>query len=270
MRDNKRKNPVIHYLPVFGCFSTGVIYASIGLIAILSFLKIKNGGADESSFLAFLSEYLWGKILVAFILFGTVSYIIWRFYEAYADPYAYGKETSGMLKRAGIALSTVADVLIVYAAIRYLAGKGIREEQQLAEQQQLVQDILNESWGAAAVICIGIIVALTAVVQFIYGITRGYKERLEVEEFKSFTKKLVHFTGIAGYFSRGVILAIIAYSYIKAGIINQSQMVVNTDKAFDFIGDNIGHLYFILIALGTICYGIFMFALGVAYDIDKD
>lgn len=57
---------------------------------------------------------------------------------------------------------------------------------------------------------------------------------------------------------------------IKAGITENARYVVNTDKAFDFIGDHIGHVYFILVAIATTCYGLFMFIQGIAYDTDKD
>jgi hypothetical protein len=57
---------------------------------------------------------------------------------------------------------------------------------------------------------------------------------------------------------------------VRAGIFNNAKYVVNTDKAFDFIGDHVGHVYFIIVAIGTICYGIFMVAQGIAYDADKD
>jgi hypothetical protein len=117
---------------------------------------------------------------------------------------------------------------------------------------------------------IGIAIAITAVVQLFYGITQGYKERLEVDEFRPWMKKTVFFFGISGYFSRSIIIGIVAWFYIKAGIENNGQLIVNTDKAFDFIGDNVGHTYFILIAAGTILYGFFMFSLAMAYDIDKD
>jgi hypothetical protein len=46
--------------------------------------------------------------------------------------------------------------------------------------------------------------------------------------------------------------------------------LVNTDKAFYFIGDDVGHAYFIIVAIGTICYGLFMFSFGVYYDSGKD
>lgn len=69
-----------------------------------------------------------------------------------------------------------------------------------------------------------------------------------------------------GYTARAIILGIIGFFFIKSGLTDNARYIVNTDKAFDFIGDHVGHVYFIGVAIGTICYGLFMFALGVAYD----
>lgn len=268
----KRKhNIIIHYLPVYGCIATGIIYAAIGVIAILSFLRVREGGADENRLFAILSRYTAGKALVAIILLGTLCYVIWRFYEAVNDPYHYGKSASGIAKRTGIALSTIADILIVFSAFRFMAGIGDTEEShQLGQQRQMVDQLLEKSHGPFLVISIGAIYLITAAVQLFYGVTRGYRERLEVEEFRPRLRKLVHFFGLSGYFSRGIILAITGFFYIKAGIERTATAVVDTDKAFDFIGDNIGHAAFILVAAGTIFYGLFMFILGTAYDIDRD
>src|SRR5688572_19204348 len=118
MGHSKKKRIIIHFLPVYGCIATGIIYTGIGVIALLSFLKIRHGGADESSILAILDDSFMGKILFWVILPGTVCYVVWRFYETITDPYGYGKGIKGITKRIGIALSAVADILIVYAAIR--------------------------------------------------------------------------------------------------------------------------------------------------------
>ena len=47
---DSNKKPFVHYLAVWGCISTAIVYAAIGVIAILSYLKIKKGGADEHQF----------------------------------------------------------------------------------------------------------------------------------------------------------------------------------------------------------------------------
>ncbi|HEV7349089.1 DUF1206 domain-containing protein [Telluribacter sp.] len=271
MKTDDKKRAIVHYLPVFGCASTGIIYLAIGVIAILSFLKLKDGGADESSLLVFLDSYFLGKILNLVILLGTICYILWRIYETIKDPYGYGKDARGLARRAGIALSTIADALIAYTAIEVLLGIGnIPENGEPEEQRQMVRSLLEENWGDWFIISLGVIVCTTALVQFFYGVTRGYKERLDIAQFSSGTKKLIHLLAWIGYLARGIILGIIGFFFLKAGLLDDARFVVNTDKAFDFIGDHVGHVYFILVALGTICYGLFMFSLGVSYDIDAD
>jgi hypothetical protein len=267
----KKKRTLIHYLPVYGSMATGLTYVTIGTIALLSFLKIRDGGADESSMIAILNESVAGKILIWIILLGTLSYIAWRIYETIADPYGYGNDIRGKLKRTGIALSSVADVLIVYATVKVLLGIGnIQLNGEPEEERAMVADILQSNGGRAIVIVIGAIILITAVVQFVYGITRGYKERIDVDHFSTIVKSAIHAVAWAGYSARGIILGIIGFFFAKAGMLGDAKFVVNTDKAFDFIGDHVGHFYFIIVAIGTICYGLFMFALGFAYDSDKD
>lgn len=271
MRPGQNKTSYVRYLPVYGSFSTGLIYLSIGVIAILSFMKIKDGGADESSLLAFLYDHTAGKVLFWIILLGTICYVLWRIYETVTDPYGYGKSLTGLARRTGIAMSTIPDILIALTALQVLMGTGnIQIDGRPLEQRQLVEDVLQKGWGSAAVIAVGVIVCLTALVQFYYGITRGYKERLDIVHYSLTMRKATHALAWVGYLARGVILGIIGFFFIKAGVKNSASHVVNTDKAFDFIGDHVGHLYFILAAVGTICYGVFMFILGFAYDADKD
>lgn len=265
-----RHRSLVRYLAIYGCIATGIIYLAIGVIAILSFLKIKHGGADENSLLAYLNNFIAGTILIWIILLGTISYIAWRIYETIRDPYGYGSDWKGMATRAGIGLSTVADGLIAYSAILALLGTSPANENGRPEQQrETVSHILQKDWGDSLIITIGAVIAVTAVVQFIYGIARGYKERLNIQRLSRGARYFVHFLAWAGYCARGIILGIIGFFLIKAGAAKDAQYVVNTDKAFDFIGDDVGHFYFILTAAGTICYGLFMFALGMNYDSDK-
>lgn len=269
MKNIKKK--IIHILPVYGSIATGIVYAAIGVIAILSFLKVRHGGADESSLLLILNNSILGKFFIWIILLGTVCYIVWRFYETITDPYGYGAGMKGLARRAGIALSTVADILIVYAAIRVLLGtSSIQTDGQPKEEQQLVYDMLQQDHGKWLVISIGSVYLVTSIIQFLYGITRGYRERVHIRHLQPLIRNSVHVLAWAGYFARGIILGIIGFFFVKAGLVENARYVVNTDKAFDFIGDHVGHVFFILVAIATICYGLFMFAQAIAYNTDKD
>lgn len=250
--------------------ATGIMYAAIGVIAILSFLKVRYGGADEASMMAILAEYVVGKIVIYIILLGSLCYIVWRFYEAITDPYEYGRNLKGGIKRVGIALSTIADILIVYAAVRVLLGiSHFQPNGQPQEERAMVRNMLKDQ-GQWPVVVIGLVYMITALIQLWYGISRGYRERVDIERFSSVFRKAVYILAWAGYAARGIILGIIGFFFFKAGINENAQYIVNTDKAFDFIGDHVGHVYFILVAIATICYGFFMFIQGIAYDTDKD
>ncbi len=271
MKRKNYKKILVHYLAVWGCLSTAIVYTAIGVIAILSFLKIKDGGADEGSLLVYLDKFILGRISIWIIMLGMISYIIWRIYETIYDPYHYGKNLKGILKRSVIALSSVADALIAFSAIQALLGTGGIEETGVPySERQMVGKMLQESWGSLIIFFIGIITSITAVVQFIYVITKSYMERLDINLLSQWKRLAIHILAWTGHFARGIILSIIGVSFILAAISKNAGNVVNTDKAFDFIGDDVGHFFFIIVAIGTICYGLFMVAFGLYYDSDKD
>lgn len=271
MTISKKRRRYIRYLPLVGCVSTGAIYVSVGVIALLALFSIREGGADENSLLAFLSNYMAGVVLVWIILVGMVSYIAWRIFEAFRDPYNYGSDMTGIGRRAGIGLSSIADALIAYSAIAVLVGaSNYSEDGEPTEQREMVGSMLRQDWGEWLIIGLGLVVIVTAVVQFTYGVTRGYKERVDIAHFNNTKKSIIHFLAWVGYFSRGFILGIIGFFFIKAGFLEEERHVVNTDKAFNFIGENVGNIPFALVAVGTICYGFFMFAMGITYDVDND
>ncbi len=271
MKSSKKKKSFFHYLATFGCISTGLIYTSIGIVAILSFLKLKEGGADEGSLLVYMHRFFLGQVLIALIMLGMVAYIIYRAYETIKDPYGYGKDLKGIFRRSATALSSLADALIAYSAIQALLGKGgIKETGEPTAERAMVGDMFKENWGDEFIITIGIITTIIAVVQLGYVISKTYMARLDIDNLARWKKTSIHILAWTGHFARGIILGIIGFFLIKAGVSKNAQLVVNTDKAFDFIGDNIGHAWFIIVAIGTICYGLFMFAFGIYYDPDKD
>jgi hypothetical protein len=267
MEENK-KNKLLKTLTLVGCFSTGIIYSSVGIIAILSFLKLKKGGADESSFFVLLNGFLAGRILLWLIILGAVCFIIWRFYEAFKDPYHIGKDTKGILTRTGAAFSSGADAFIALSVLQ-----AIFDQQKApitgepVQQRNMVAHLLQFNWGYIAVMAIGIIVLITAVVLVLYGLSKSFTEAMKSDDFSKKQKRVLHAIAYGGYFSRGIILLIIGFFFVKSAIKNNSTYIVNTDKAFDFIGDHIGHPWFILTALGTVAYGVYMFILGLHYDV---
>jgi len=264
----RKRNTLLRMLTIVGCFSTGVIYIAVGVIAILSFFKLKEGGADESSFFVLLNTCIAGRILNWLIVFGAVCFIIWRFYEAFKDPKGIGKDAKGILVRTGAAFSSGADAFIALSVLQALFAKqktpitGVP-----VQQRQFGNHLLESETGRTVLIAAGVIILITALVLILYGLSKRFTESIRSRDFTKKEKYIIHGIAYAGYFSRGVILSITGFFLIKAAIKNNSSYIVNTDKAFDFIGDHIGHVWFIVVAIGTIAYGVYMFILGLHFEI---
>lgn len=254
----------------FGCISTAIVYAMIGVIALLSLLRLKHGGADESSILKFLEDVPAGKIIIALILLGMIAYIVWRFYEAINDPYGYGKKGKGMATRIITACSAISDALIAWPAIESLLGisTALADGEPVAQRQSFAE-LMEKPGGVWVVGFIGAVTSVTAVVQFVYVFREAYEERIDMDKLPSGRRTFIHAVGYAGHIARGTILGIMGVFMLKAAITANAQHIVNTDKAFDFLGDEVHHVVFAVVAFGTICYGAFMFAMGWYYDFRK-
>lgn len=256
---------------MYGCISTGLIYLGIGVFALLSHYNISDRGADEGSMLAVLNNSTVGYILVCVILLGTLSFIIWRIFESIRDPYDYGNSPKAKSLRAAIGLSTLADILIVHSAVTALFGTNQSNEDGRPEAlRETVTSILNHSAGEIIMILTGTIVLVIAIIQLVYGVTRGYKERLDISHLNKFMQHAIHFLGCSGYIVRGVMIGLIGFYFFKCGLENNPQLAINTDRAFEIISEKLGEIAFLLAAAGTIFYALFMFFFGVYYDTDKD
>ncbi|HZF66095.1 MAG TPA: DUF1206 domain-containing protein [Chitinophagaceae bacterium] len=269
--DKRKRTIFLKALTLVGCFSTGIIYAAIGSIAILSFLKLKEGGADESSFFVLLDGFTAGRMLNWIIILGAVCFIIWRFYEAVKDPYQVGSGAKGILLRLGTGLSSFADAFIVLSVFQALFNQQKAPATgEPIQQRAKIEELLEMDWGKTIVLVVGAVVMLTALVLVFYGLSKRFTEALDSTKFSKWQQYILHAIAYAGYLSRGIILGIIGFFLFKAALEKDSSNVVNTDKAFDFIGDQVGHIFYIAVAAGTICYGVYMFVLGLNYDINSD
>lgn len=261
---------LVYKLARFGAFSIGVVYVLIGVVAILSLLRIKRGGADASSVLNYIKGIPLGEVLIAFILLGMVGYIIWRLYDAINDPYNYGSSFKGIAIRIGIALSALAYGFIVFSGVEVLLGLSANTHGQPVQERFMVAEVFQWKAGKWLVSIVGVMVAFTGLADIVFVIKEGYKEKLKWNKFSATQKRVVTVLVWAGHFARGIIFLIIGYFLIKASVQSDPFEVVNTDKAFNFLGNHVSHLAFVLVAVGIICYGWYMFALGVYHDFDED
>lgn len=261
---------IIYFLARYGCFSIGAVYVLIGVIAILSFLKMSADAAAEARMIELALEVPFGEALLWIMIFGLAGYILWRVFEAITDPYEMGSNLVGLAQRTGVALSGTGYALIGFTAVQIILGNSNGSEQ---EFQLFIAHVFEWPGGQWLVGLAGLTTAGAGLVQFYYVVQGKYVQRLHLEEFSSGWTKVVHALAWAGYCARGILLLVLGYFFVKAGIQGEPHEAGDTDSAFNFIGDGgslFGDIAFMLVAGGTISYGIFMFVYGIYYQFKKE
>jgi hypothetical protein len=266
----KQYKPYAAKMAKIGCYSIAVVYFLVGLMALMGYFGRSDNGADEERIMDLILDLPLGEVLIVLIIAGLLAYIAWRVWEAITDPYDFGSDKKGLARRTGIGLSATGYLIIAFAAGRMLVeggGNGGEEE-----QETMIATVLEFPGGAWIVGAVGAVTGFAGLVQFKYVATGDYHKRINFDKMPSWARVTTHILSWWGYMARGVLLAVIGYFLISAGIQSDPEEAGDTDTAFDFLGDMgaFGSAIFIAVALGTMLYGVFMVIHGIYYSFEKE
>lgn len=256
----------------FGCVAIGTVYLLIGVLALLALAGIFIEAADEERLIHVLRNLPGGTVVVWTIIAGAAGYVVWRAIEAWVDPYEFGSHWRGLLVRTGIALSAVGYGVLAYSAARIAAAPVVRGRGQVAEeeQQRLIADVLAWPAGQWLVGAAGLALLVMGLSQAVLILRRSYTIQINLEDRSPAVRRGIHALAWYGYASRGVILGVLGYLMLRGGLTRNPAAVGDTDTAFDTIGGGlIGDSAFFVVALGTIAYGLFMYACALFYKFQK-
>ncbi len=103
---------------------------------------------------------------------------------------------------------------------------------------------------------------VVAVVQLVYGVTRGYKERLDIHFYSKAAKGTIHFLAWVGYCYGGIIIGITGIFFSKPRLPAKRNLSLIRTRHLNLSATRSDMSFFIVLAPGRICYGIFMIVQG--------
>jgi hypothetical protein len=267
----KRKlAPAVHVLARFGYFSIGTIYVLIGVWAMLALWRVANPAADEQRILQRLTDLPLGFAVIAVLALGMLGYMLWLIFEAVFDPYKFGNRLKGLSNRIAIACSALAYGKIASAGAIVLLGRGGHGEQQ---RQRVARHVLDWPGGPWLLGAAGLAVAIVGLFQIKYVHDGEHRRRIALPRRGRFARVAVDVLGWAGYGARCAILLVLGWFLLRAASTVNARNVGDTDSAFDFLGlggGTLGDTVFSVVALGTICYGLFLYVNGVWFKSEAD
>ena len=254
----------------FGCVAIGTVYVLIGGVALLALSGRMIEHADEDRIIYVLMGLPGGPVAVWTIIAGAGGYVVWRAIEMVDDPYQFGSDWKGLLKRACVGLSALGYGLLAFSAARIAHGfsGGVRDAAE-RDQQLLIAHVLLWPVGDLLVGTAGAALVAIGVMQFGLVLRRSYAAEIAIEPRSERVEGILHGLAAYGYSARGVILCVLGYFLIKTAVTGEAASAGDTDTAFDFIGGGIiGDSAFFVVALGTVAYGVFMYCCAAYYRFD--
>ncbi len=241
-----------------GLSAKGVVYCLSGLLAVFAALHIQGKtpkDAGQKGLFGSIHQLPLGNVLLITIAVGLICFTIWRLIQAFADTERKGTDKNGLVKRFTYLYSG-----LLYAAVAWYAFKELSGERSNGSaKQDYISKLLSMPYGQWLVgIVAGCIIAV-GIFQLYRAFSGKYKKYVRSALHKD-AAPWITTAGVAGYSARGIVWIVIGWLFIKSAVNANAGYVGGSDKAFDWLQDGWhGSLLLGLVALGLICYGIFMF-----------
>ena len=252
-------NSWLEFLERAGYAVRGVLYATMGGLALSLALGVGGVATDPSGTLVILTGGPAGKAFLVAVIIGLGAYAIWGFVRAVFDPLNRGRDASGIMQRLGFAWSGIAYTSVVIFAMRLLVGSATAQSHD--NLQANIARVLSYPAGQYVTIGIGAIAVLVGLAQFVEAYRALFKKDLKRGEMTEAEKKVVDVLGRIGMIARGITFTLVGWFVIQGGLHHDSSKVHGYGGAFLFLlGQPFGRVMLGLVALGFIALGLHSFA----------
>src|SRR6266496_1574981 len=245
-----------------GYAAKGIVYLIIGWLAVQ--VAIGTGGktTDQRGALQTIYEQPFGKFLLALVIIGLIGFAIWCFLQAWFDTEGKGSDIKGMIGRFGYAVAGVSYAILAFGAFQLdtRMGTSSATKSTTASTQDVTAQLLNHSWGVAAVVILGLIIISVACYMFAKAYTAKFQRRLLLTGLSTQLRRGVIFLGRFGYAALGVVFSIIGIFLIVAAVQHNSHEAKGLDAALRTLAQQpFGPLLLGIVALGLVAYGVYSF-----------
>ncbi|CAN5908512.1 DUF1206 domain-containing protein [soil metagenome] len=244
-----------------GLVAKGIVYCLVGLLAFMAAFEIGNSSSQSSSrsgVFRFVLEQPFGQILLALIAVGLACYTGWRILEAVNDTSHKGSGAKGIAARIGYLFSGLIYGGLAYSAGRLVLGGGGGSGGDM--RQTFAREMLQQPFGQWLVGAVALGTIGMGVYQMYRGLSGKYKKKVRNAGLSSDIERTIIKAGKAGYVARGMVWMIIGYLLLQAALKANANEAGGSSRAFAWLESTAyGSILLGVVALGLICYGVFMF-----------
>jgi hypothetical protein len=243
------QSTLFEWLSRAGFVARGVVYITVGVLAIKLAVGSGDRNANQQGALRALAAQPFGKILLILIAAGLGGYALWRFVRAIVG---HGPEDSdGDVDRVVAFASGV-----VYAGLCVIAVEILRGGGGSGSPRKPTAGVLGWPGGTWLVAIAGVVFAAVGLYQGYRGISSEFLDDSKAAEMSPRTRTWVEGLGTFGYLARMVVFTLIGIFLVRAAVDYEPKKAVGLDGALATIDHAPYGPYFLgVVAAGLIAFG---------------
>jgi len=251
------QTPWIEGLARFGYVARGVLYATVGLLALEVALGLGGATTDKEGAIAAIGAQPAGKILLLIIAVGLAGYALWGFIRALLDPLDRGTDPKGLAQRAGYLVSGFTYGALVLPTLGLLLGtrSGGGGGNQV---QDSTARLLAAPFGPWLVGLMGLIAMIGGLGQFYQAYSAKFKQEFKTHEMNQTELTWATRIGRFGYAARGVVFVLGGLFLVEAARTADPQHAKGLDGTLQTLAQQPHGPWLLgIVALGLVAFGIY-------------
>lgn len=249
-----RAKPWIRRFGRFGHMAKGVVYAMVGLFALMAALGTGGGTTDTSGALITVANEPFGQVLLWLIGIGLIGYVVWELIKSIKDVEHEGTDTKGIAKRIGYMISAVIYGSLALTAIRLAMHAGGRGN----SEKTISAKLLAQPFGQWIIGLIGLIIIVYGLIELYRGFKGKFMKYFKTREMNEKEIDLARRAGKAGLIARGIVLAMTGFFFSKTAVTANPNETKGMDGALaELAAQPYGQLLLGIVAAGLILYGVY-------------
>jgi hypothetical protein len=249
-------NPLMEALTRLGYGVRGLIYITMGLLAVQVSLGKGGAPAGPQGAIAAIGKQPAGLILLWVILVGLISYSLWGVVRAVLDPLHKGHDLKGLLARFGFLVSAFGYAILIMPTYGYITGAS--KNGNGFQTQKFINSIMAMPWGRWAIGIIGLAVLAGGLYQLYQGFTASFDKQIKTYALTPKEVRLATNVGRFGTSARGVVFALVGgLISLSAYQANPSQPVGMESALATLMKQPYGIWLLGIVAVGLIAFGVY-------------
>jgi hypothetical protein len=249
-------SPLVDRLTRLGYAIKGLIYMTIGFLALGGAMGKNASPADQLGAIAAIGKLPLGRFVLWVVLLGLISYSLWGVIRALLDPFHKGTDTGGLLERGGYLVSAITYGSFVWPTYQLI--RHARSGSSTGQTAQMIGRVMAMPMGRVIVAVLGLGIIIGGIYQIYVATRKTFEQRFKPYALSAEQKRAVTQLGRFGTIARGVVFAISGLFVLLAAYLERPGTAQGLDGALRFLGKQPYGLWVLgIIALGLIAFGVY-------------